>query len=584
MTASPGEIVTVGLGNYGTLVASHWCNSTTKYDREHSVLYSQEGRRGPVPRLALFDAHHPTAIVEEKLTMDGAQYPSNQVADPAMLQRLGFPNWGAEEDEDKSDDAGSDDDGSEDEDQRRRAEADGGDGRQQQHVDPAQAGGQQAAKQESDEQIPIFNTKSQGVVPWWKYIAVPLHPRTLTMAGSDHVDPLGGGPSSSFGFGATEWRPNSTSAQAQPFVTLYDNVRHLLEECDSCQGVQIYVDANSAYGGFAHNFAVQLRDDIGRKPIVCHAAFEPPAALGEEEKGDGVNNMLKNRSKQLRDEQPVLNRLFSTHLLSNSVDVYTPFECDALAVGNNLGVENLDAVGRAALIAAATDTAMYCTRQDVSSEYRSLGMWSSTLRPNPSARIVGAFARGFGVKAPFDLRAVDKKFPSLWKTISESASLLNPEHFTPLSYSIRPDSYERDDGRVLGHAVTLRGFGHLVDDVYPREESLIRYIAPLRTERFLTNVTEELYPVSVSYPGNLLPDAKQRGFPLVTHFVNGNSVAEGMLKPLYKAAEPIVRYGRSLHKDRYPFEDDEWREALDDVATLRDGYDYADPESDGGDD
>lgn len=64
-------------------------------------------------------------------------------------------------------------------------------------------------------------------------------------------------------------------------------------------------------------------------------------------------------------------------------------------------------------------------------------------------------------------------------------------------------------GCVLGHTFTLRGVGSLPSRHYPRDEAIARYAFPLSTSTYLPLLTSSGYPISSTFPHELLSQYTQ---------------------------------------------------------------------------
>jgi hypothetical protein len=50
--------------------------------------------------------------------------------------------------------------------------------------------------------------------------------------------------------------------------------RFFLEECNSAQGVQVFADSNTGFGGFAAEMVEAIREEVGKLPIVVFGIVE----------------------------------------------------------------------------------------------------------------------------------------------------------------------------------------------------------------------------------------------------------------------------------------------------------------------
>lgn len=315
----------------------------------------------------------------------------------------------------------------------------------------------------------------------------------------------------------------------------------------------------------------------------------------------------------------------------------------------------------AQLVAALTDTALYGARDagaggdadDTLSSRRtanssegqtaasagggasgpaySLREWARTVRPTNSLRVQAMMGC-----LPLRLReAGERKGKDLWQFL-EQTPLLGPssskrtaqllsgsgqeQHrseettahqeggrlagdFCPLTHAM-PFSPLEEKGRVLGHAVSLRGAGVLSSAIYPEREAMLRYAIPLRTGTYLPLLTRPNYPISNTFPLSLLlhpatgptPSSNSGVSPLdeekmrrnldgvdVGAHVVSTYTSSGMLQQIIGDAKRILspQYHCSLqhkHHSLYEMTSDDWNEVMEDVLQVFDDYHHDVPQ------
>nr|CCC89323.1 conserved hypothetical protein [Trypanosoma congolense IL3000] len=628
------EVVTLALGNYASLVAAQWANGTTVYDRAHNTLYTERRRcavRGSVmndqqnqmmmssdfvrvPRLVLLDAPHSTRLKRTR----------HVVSDNACQ------DVGSEHEVDDVDE-NSDGCGLEEERigkniyTRSAAERSGAASTGEQHFNniayDEESSGQQDATPPlfrdpeatktssfSERQSSFRKIKKElfceedSLVPWWQYIhggvcedslhvLHPLHRIAATSAGINEVPLL-----HNFGFGVTHLR----SSVSGDVADVMNSIRRQLEDADSLQGLQCFVDSGSAFGGAACNIMEELWEDAGPKtPVTFFSCFQP---LPEEILAQHSDVDFADR----RRDEACLNRLLATTSLSrHDSSVYIPLELkqwhDSFAAALATDANSVAAlswlqndVATAQLIATVADSALYGTRDkgflDSSSEHGPafyMQDWQATIRPIKHLRVAAAL-----VSIPMWVHDARCPRGDLWEFLERHPLLqTRPESnggcFVPLTHTLTHGP-QTDAGRVLGHAVTLRGAGQLSDLTYPRQEALLRYALPLRSGNYLPLVTENSYPISSTFPHDfvlpkeLLLSGALQGIDAGSHIVSTyDSVS--MLKSIADESQKILRHRRHLHESSYGMDYDEWKEALEEVLGMRDDYHHPGDEDYGGD-
>lgn len=137
---------------------------------------------------------------------------------------------------------------------------------------------------------------------------------------------------------------------------LDSDLRFWIEECDSLQGVQLFVDAETAWGGFAKGWMDGLRDELGAKSSVW------VWAVGDSQSGDeatiGPEIREKRRTTRLR------NSTYSMFELSPLSSMYIPISPGPSAKNtpSYLNLERASAWHTAAVQCAALETSTVSAR------------------------------------------------------------------------------------------------------------------------------------------------------------------------------------------------------------------------------
>lgn len=714
------EIVTIGFGNYATLVAAQWANSTSQYDVYHKSLYRERdsshvlgggtGKVVRVPRLLLLDAapvsdfrelpevetemeawkrrqsggtgerdddddddddndndgvarppRHvdPASSVLWQTSNDDA--PSFLTADERHLQRLAefaSRRWGqphrrrseadeADENEEHEDDNEDEDDNDEGEfffqlprrrngievdtmyptaaasEERGKAEQ-----KQQQQQQPTTGEEEAVVSKESYKKV-LFRRKG-GAVPWWRYITTGMDvDGIVTMRPSQHVDAGGELPTlHNVGYGLSSFKVGNRSAgSADEAEALANAVRRQLEDADSVQGLQCFIDGDSMFAGAAYTTLMEFWEDVdARVPATAFTVFAPlPAVLTDLEAAKSVPFAERRR------DEACLNRLLCTSLLSQPRSaLYIPIEVAdwprLFAPPSSPScwwVE--DDTATAQFIAAIADSALYGTRDGGGESGPAFYMteWVRTLRPTPSTRVsalLGSLPLPVPDAATGGKRQRGAPGTDLWNFLARTPLLPNaavnrdggedrrePPHdrgFVALTHAF-PLSPETEAGRVVGHTVSLRGAGALPSAVYPAKEAMLRYALPLRTATYLPLLTSTNMPVSTTFPLPLLFDSPQamrsleaqcnavgvspraafakHGLNVGAHAVTSYQSAP-MLGSIVSKAQAVLRYKEHLYNAPYGMETDDWRERLEDVSEMFDDYrhgSYSDGDGDG---
>ncbi|CCW67185.1 unnamed protein product [Phytomonas sp. Hart1] len=435
----------------------------------------------------------------------------------------------------------------------------------------------------------------------------------------------------SFGYGLAHVR-SEAAPEAQ---ALAENLRRQLEDSDYVQGLQCFVDGDSLFGGAAHNILQEFWEDAGSKvPVALFSIFSPLPAELQSCRGSYPSQPSSVPFANQRCEEVCLNRLLSTSLLSEPGSaLYVPIEMgdwpsffsniDKMAPeGDSLNPScswlTTDAA-TAQYLAAIIDTALYGTRDGGSLAAADaqnsaihdetgtgpayyLGDWCQTLRPSPSWRVSALLG---SLPLPVDPRFHPQHSGELWSFLqatpllgfSEGAQVPNPRGFIPLSHTM-PYAPLSSAGKVVGHALTLRGAGVLPSRVYPPAEAMLRYAMPLRTSAYLPLLTRQNYPISSTFPLELLSGLKSNPTASAKASKASNSFSRSldstdvgshvvttfnsspMLDRIVREAQKALRYKSQTYCTSYWMEEGDWKERIEDVLEIRDDYHHGNDDGD----
>ncbi|ESS70193.1 hypothetical protein TCDM_00972 [Trypanosoma cruzi Dm28c] len=611
------EVITVALGNYASLVAAQWANGTTEYDTTRRTLYAERrvgavwggeltqqrtGATVRVPRLILLDAPHATRMkfprrrIRRDTNLKEAQEADCGPTPGAMNCPTTADFFSSDSSNSHSDD-NDDNNGGEKQERGEVGEMPSfSSSTDQRHhgrtFSPSGVAAHERFNSVRQIKRELFNERDE-LVPWWQYI------RSGVSANCVHVlhplHPLGGAAADvpllhSFGFGMSQLR----STHSNDIAEVMGSIRQQLEEADSLQGVQCFLDGDSAFGGAACNVMEEFWEDAGHKiPAVFFTSFQP---LPEETMAPGSDVDFADRRK----DELCLNRLLATsHLTQQDRAVYIPLELEywktSFAEHTTLGMNApswlQNDIATAQLVAMAADTALYGIRDDGSVNTTKgsgplfyMHDWQEAVRPTRNLRVAAALAA-------VPLRVYDANAPKndLWDFLHRyplltTSPVANNGFFTPLTHPINFE-FQTEAGRVLGHALTMRGAGKLLDLTYPRQEALLRYGLPLRTANYLPLVTGNSYPISSTFPQDfvlprdILASGALDGIDVGSHVVSTFGSAP-MIQGILTDAEKVLHCRRHLYEDAYCMEKDEWKEVMEDVLQMRDEYDHRDNEAD----
>ncbi|ORC89011.1 uncharacterized protein TM35_000142220 [Trypanosoma theileri] len=627
---SERELITLAFGNYASLVAAQWANGTSQFDTTHSTLYTQRRAqrvRGgsssqqrtdaevSVPRLVLLDAPHATRLKDTcRLNKNrNNRYDNEEEEETQGIRGKEKRPLTLEDDmaqvELSSTSSLSSTPRGENEEVEEQSQQEDEEDKLHSYTTYRDPNGELISKKEMKRML--FNERDT-LILWWQYIRSGLDERSVHV-----LHPLHGMHATAgdvpllhnFGFGLSQLR----STTNHDIAGVGDSLRQQLEDANLLQGVQCFVDGDSAFGGAACNVMNELWEDVGSKmPAVFFTCFQP---LPEEilTCPDMQNNNNNNNNNNLMDivdvgkrrrEEMCLNRLLATsHMTRHDSAVYIPLELsqwDSFFAKPVPGTETETTMqmeipswlqndtATAQMIATLADTSLYGIRDNGTSQTKVNGPayylqdWQTAVRPTRSMRVAAALTA-------MPLRVYDSSNPKndLWNFMQRNPLLgsweNNKSHlgtFTPLTHSICLDPHS-EAGRVLGHALTLRGAGPLKDLTYPRQEALLRYGLPLRTSNYLPLVTDNNYPISSTFPEDfviprdIMRSGALKGVDVASHVISTYGSAP-MLQGLVTAAQKVLRYRRHIYEETYNIDTDEWKEVVEDVLQIVDDYNHAD--------
>jgi hypothetical protein len=615
------EIVTVALGNYSALVAAQWANGLSRFDMERDTL-SLASRHNVVatagfgqsnasvcrvPRLVILDNHHSCRIVKD-VTL------GEEASDAAIRAAVGSDE-DHDQEEDDTDVAFDDfsyitttvdftanglgappsasrhtdpqDDGNHHDD-HNAANDETGAGEQ----DPARI-----AQRDQTNAKAIFRHKD-AFVPWHHFVRAGLHKRSYIALADAHRESGGLSLLHSAGYG----KANMRSSNVPEMDATFDAVRYMLEASDHPQGCQFFVDGDSCFSGLGANLMHELKESWGSKMgLFTMAAYEPFPDL----------DLLEDDFARVRLDEVNLNFAISIVHLSEASSVFVPcrvsewesFQAEAArhkAPALPYIPSTSENTSTAQILATAWDTATFGLRGGAGAggdaPQLSMGEFERFIRPSEGYRIASLYA-ATPYRVPHTVSDNGKRLPpSFWAALQSNHlfpvsgspttdELAATSSFFPLSHSNRfgPD---RDAGRILGHSLTVRGIKGLMDDVYPRQEAIMRHVYPLRTATVNTTFTDEGYPVSDTFPSNVLFPPKSAGAPAVpldgvTNVPTAAHMcctynAGSMIAEAAKKFDAIRKFRRHVHKQSYQMEDDEWAEMSESLHQLADDYCHQD--------
>ncbi|KAH8611849.1 putative Tubulin FtsZ family [Trypanosoma vivax] len=614
------ELITLALGNYATLVAAQWANGTTCYDVTRPTLYTErsigavcggvvsdqldgcfDSKVVRVPRLVMLDGPHATKLKLPRKTI-------TENAVDGMEEEVEFHDDEDDNEEDEIEHHGNclytsySADGVAEEQWKPLAHHCGlrGDPLEEEEESQRQCRPTLFCDPEScrgipkgQSRMPLGTIKRQlfcekdSLVPWWQYIRGgvssdslhvlhPLHSMSGTnVASGSDLSLL-----HNFGFGMSQLR----SSCCKDIAGVLESLRRQLEDADTMQGMQCFIDGDSAFGGAAFNVLEEFWEDAGPKvPVVLFTCFQqlPTEIAARDSEVDFASR---------RKDELCLNRLLATaHLSRHESAVYIPMELEQWqtsftpsASGGRAPSWLQNDISTAQLVAALADSAIYGVRdngtmkKERSAPAFHLQDWQAVVRPTRHLRVAAALA-----SIPMHVRSSNPLQRDLWDFLEKHPLLFTTNNgsnafFAPLTHAVTHGP-QTDAGRVLGHTVALRGAGHLEDLTYSRHEALLRYALPLKTADYLPIITNNSYPISSTFPTDfvlppeLLASGSLQGIDVGSHVLSTYDSAP-MIRSIVTEGENVLRRRRHLYEEAYNIDNDEWREVAEDVQQVHDDY------------
>lgn len=153
--------------------------------------------------------------------------------------------------------------------------------------DEAFAALEEAARElDADEAGPRF---------WTDFCKATLHPNSVVQLSAPWSQGGGDGVARPLGWGEGQ----KLLEAAEPADDVADRLRRFAEECDRLQGLQVLVDADSAFGGVASSALTHAADDYPRLPIILFALQHSAAAPARLPGQDQAAHVLATRRWQL---------------------------------------------------------------------------------------------------------------------------------------------------------------------------------------------------------------------------------------------------------------------------------------------
>eukprot|EP01012_Entosiphon_sulcatum_P048016 TRINITY_DN658_c0_g1_i1.p2 TRINITY_DN658_c0_g1~~TRINITY_DN658_c0_g1_i1.p2 ORF type:complete len:522 (-),score=79.14 TRINITY_DN658_c0_g1_i1:575-2140(-) len=505
------EIITLSLGSFSGAVAAQFWNSTTFRDAKSDVFY-----RGPItartPRYVCLDFAEEGRIHR---SLQIGEEPEELAEEHERVEYEGTAE--EEEEEEKEEDVHS-------------------------KVEPDTA-------EEAEE------LKVDQETPWWRAIVPPLHARFL-----HPVPPKCHHPSGLGGFPAY---PYGSSINIEETL---DTVRYYAEECDSLQGCNLILDATNGFGGLGANLLQALYDDLDLRDNVVTAL-----QLREDPLDDSL-------TADLLLEQRALNVGFSLTEISSLASSFFPVDV-AQWLSPTGPLQPLLRTGEIAAdslaIAAVLDSLLQpCRSQEHGA--LSLNTFSKTLRVYPGMRVAA-------LAGALPLPLYDHRTSRMCEVLAASP-FLHRKAYMGLSFPLLPT--ERPP-QMVGKIVTMRGLDVKQANEPPMAQLLETYLDEYPSMATFTWTCPTAFPLSQSVPtscisSHLTVDGAIRE-QRTTDETSERTVAEKL--PLVAAAmtttasrPSLLAVARTFNSVRFlrhrsfGRDQDEWREAKDQLQTLADEY------------
>ena len=214
----------------------------------------------------------------------------------------------------------------------------------------------------SRRQMPRRHVRVRGPVESWTDYLVPhLHSKNIALMRGIHHRV------NAFDYFTQGAALLETRAQEDDAL---DRMRYLAEECDTLQGVQCFVDVDSAFGGFAARYLECLKDDYERTPVLVF----------------GVTPHIDARSGATPKDfdRRSINTALALSSFTDTASLYVPLSSQywqAKHFGNDVHFDVLQPYHTAALLAAGIHTATAAAQSSVLAHQTSLRQLCTGMTP-----------------------------------------------------------------------------------------------------------------------------------------------------------------------------------------------------------
>eukprot|EP01060_Flectonema_neradi_P005204 TRINITY_DN13454_c0_g1_i1.p1 TRINITY_DN13454_c0_g1~~TRINITY_DN13454_c0_g1_i1.p1 ORF type:complete len:541 (+),score=99.93 TRINITY_DN13454_c0_g1_i1:60-1625(+) len=513
---SGGDILTLSFGPYASILSTHFWNATTDLDAKSGALYHQTGRGKSYPRTVAVDWSGGSEIKKEwKLTNAELQAEAEDIDNSEALMNMSILN-------------------------------------ESEHV--AQADAKSDSNEDEGENI-VSTTE---IVHWWKYITPQLSSRSMQLISEQTARDYTS--RSVYTAGEELFSKDSTLNDS----TL-DAIRYFYEGMDTCQGVLVFSEANTLFGGLTWDVLQRIRDDFGKASTWTVSAFMNNDEEVEEAEGDWEKQMLRQRN--------TINRVMSHTLASDASSLYVPVDVNTWEKTYENPVQS------GAVVSSGIST-LLSTILDVDNEMQ-FGQFCDVLRPVPSMKLTT-----MQVATPLPIKmtpGLPMSFADILKIPYSAYSALS--HKWPAGHI-----YGTPESHCMAQVWSCRGISAL--PFAPGYSSHKQCVNEFWAERFKTprtysSVSPSQYHLSGTFPTELLPrglnivgwedenapqtydeDSLPSTIPTAAHLTTTCSSAL-MLSNLLTSFKKCHRY---QHKS-YDLEDDQWREVTEILETMVDEYD-----------
>ena len=511
---STGDILTLSFGPYSSILSTHFWNATTDHEAKSGALYHQMGRGKSVPRMVAVDWSGGSEVKKEyKLTTEECHEIEHM--DPNKNDLMNMPvlgNYQGEEDIEKAD-------------------------------------------EKSNEENIVSHTD---IVHWWKYITPELSSRSMQLISEQTARDYSN--RSVYTTGEELFSKDTTLNDS----TL-DAIRYFYEGMDSCQGVLVFSEGNSLFGGLTWDVLQRIRDDFGRASTWTVSAFINDDTAVEQAEGDWEKQNLLQRN--------TINRVLSHTLASDASSLYVPIDVNSWEKSYENPVHSGSVVssGISTLLSSILD-------KDNGMQF---GQFCDVLRPTPCMKLTT-----MQVANPFPIKmtpGVPMSFADVLK-VPYSA-------YSPLSHKWpKGHVYGTAESHCMAQVWSSRGLSSLPQAAgfSSHKQCANEFWAErFKTPRTYSSISQSPYYLSSTYPTELLPvglnvvgwedqNAPQKydegtlptTIPTAAHLTTTCSSAV-MLNDLLTGFKKCQRFS---HKS-YDMEDDQWREVSEILETMVDEYD-----------